>query len=297
MVNQLPLAVIAGQGSEVDWEAFGKYIETARSSKRLMLYAKKYGSVLFTHDAQPLLMLTNETRKNVMKSLSALSKFMGCYDVWKDIKQKYQLKWSEPDSALTAFEEIYSGERTFTTMTNWLHKALDTLPPQYANILLFSTLTGLRPDEACQSIHLLKNPSIDYLNRERMVLEHFKHPQIFIRKTKKAYISLVTPSILQLVNESGDLSYNSIRLAVNRRNLPMHMKYCRSIFATSLRKSGLEQEMVDMLQGRVPKSVFTKHYFRPDFMQDNLKVTEAIENLRGMLTKKREEKGAVDTKP
>jgi hypothetical protein len=40
-----------------------------------------------------------------MKSLSVLYKFMGCYDNWKNIKDSYQLKWSNDDSVDT-FKEI-----------------------------------------------------------------------------------------------------------------------------------------------------------------------------------------------
>ncbi|MDN5867150.1 MAG: hypothetical protein L0H55_07105 [Candidatus Nitrosocosmicus sp.] len=29
-----------------------------------------------------------------MKALATLSKFLGCYDVWKVIIEKYQLRWS-----------------------------------------------------------------------------------------------------------------------------------------------------------------------------------------------------------
>jgi hypothetical protein len=29
-----------------------------------------------------------------MKSLASLSKFIGCYDVWKEIIDRHQLKWA-----------------------------------------------------------------------------------------------------------------------------------------------------------------------------------------------------------
>ena len=34
-----------------------------------------------------------------MKSLAILSKFMGCYDNWKNIKERYQLKWSNGNNS------------------------------------------------------------------------------------------------------------------------------------------------------------------------------------------------------
>ena len=46
--------------------------------------------------------------------------------------------------------------------------------------------------------------------------------------------------------------------------MKVHMNYCRKIFATYLGNNGIEQEIIDLLQGRIPKSVFAKHYYRPD---------------------------------
>ena len=36
-----------------------------------------------------------------MKALAALSKYLGCYNKWRDIKEGYQLKWSNGDSLET----------------------------------------------------------------------------------------------------------------------------------------------------------------------------------------------------
>jgi len=42
------------------------------------------------------------------------------------------------------------------------------------------------------------------------------------------------------------------------------MAYCRKIYASWLRQSGIENEIVDLLQGHVPKTVlFVRHYFTP----------------------------------
>jgi intergrase/recombinase len=41
------------------------------------------------------------------------------------------------------------------------------------------------------------------------------------------------------------------------------MAYCRKIYASWLRQSGIENEIVDPLQGHVPKTVFVRHYFTP----------------------------------
>jgi intergrase/recombinase len=44
----------------------------------------------------------------------------------------------------------------------------------------------------------------------------------------------------------------------------MNMYYCRKVFATYLRNAGIEQEIIDLHQGRMPHSVFVNHYYRPN---------------------------------
>ena len=57
------------------------------------------------------------------------------------------------------------------------------------------------------------------------------------------------------------------------------MAYCRKIYASWLRQSGIESEIVDLLQGRVPKMVFARHYFTPsiDYID---RVIRALDKLK-----------------
>jgi intergrase/recombinase len=43
----------------------------------------------------------------------------------------------------------------------------------------------------------------------------------------------------------------------------MGLKYCRKIYASYLRANGIPIEVIDLLQGRVPKPVFVRHYLTP----------------------------------
>ena len=210
-----------------------------------------------------------------MKSLSLLSKFLGCYDRWKSIKEKYQLNWSEYNS-IGIFQDIVNEQSNFTVMLDWLKTPINHMPSSHNNILIYCTLTGLRPEEACQSISLIKKDKQHYLNKEAMILEHIRYPEVFIRKTKQAYVSVITNSILQIAEKSGQYDYNALRCYLRRRNIPMHMNYCRKIYATYLRSNGIEQEIIDLLQGRIPKSIFVRHYFRPDL--------DSLERVRKCLT-------------
>jgi len=216
-----------------------------------------------------------------MKSLATLSKYLGCYDLWCDIRKRYQLKWSTYDS-LHIFNSMVNSQQNYSSMINWLNDTCSKLPKSYSNILIYNTLTGLRPVEACNSISLIHKDLSNYLRNDMMILEHYKYPDIFIRRTKNAYISIITDSILEIAKQTAIHSYNSIRMAIRKIDFDMHMAYCRKIFATHLRNDGIEQELIDLLQGRAPKSVFSRHYFRPDF--NHQRIRNSLQSLFNEIT-------------
>jgi len=129
-----------------------------------------------------------------------------------------------------------SNEQNYSSMINWLKDVYSKLSSSYSNILLFNT--GLRPDEACKAIQIIHREENTYVKRDTMILERYRFPDIFIRRTKKAYISIVTDSILDLAKQSANCGYNALRVAVKRKKLDMNMAYCRKIFATYLRMQG-----------------------------------------------------------
>jgi intergrase/recombinase len=96
-------------------------------------------------------------------------------------------------------------------------------------------------------------------------LEHHRHPDLFICQTKKAYISIVTPEILAFARQLQPISWKAMRGAINCHGLETHIKFCRKIHTTFIRQWRIDAEIVDLLQGRVAKSVFARYYFRPDF--------------------------------
>jgi poly(A) polymerase Pap1 len=216
-----------------------------------------------------------------MKALAASSKYLGCYDSWTNIRHNYQLKWSNGDS-LDIFNKIFADKQDYSSMMDWLKNAIKFLPKTHSNILIFCTLTGLRADESFKSIELFHRDKINYLNDKLMILENFKYPNIFIRRTKKAYVSLVNENILQVADGVEHTSYNRLKICCKKNNLEMRMSYCRKIFATHMRTSGIEQETIDFLQGRVPRSVFTRHYFRPDFKNDG-RIINALNSLQKII--------------
>jgi hypothetical protein len=270
--------------NEEFWAKFEEYLlknHNKQTTKDRIFYSKKYYDILTSSqtNAQELLLLSDQKRMHVMKALATLLKYLGCYDKWRDIKERYQLKWSNGDSLETFNNMFINTDQNYSSMIEWLKDTCSKLCSSYGNILLFNTLTGLRPDEACKAIQIIQKEEDNYIRRDLMILEHYKFPDIFIRRTKKAYFSVVTDSILSLAKQSANCGYNALRLAVKRKKLDMKMAYCRKIFATYLRTHGIEQEIIDLLQGRSPKSVFARHYFKPNFGKEKEKITVRLENL------------------
>jgi len=264
------------------WDKFQEYLlknHNNHTAKVRLSYSKKFYHILTEANAQELMILSDEKRIHTMKALAVLAKYLGCYDRWNDIRDRYQLKWSNNEDSIQAFKNMTNPEQSYESMISWLKNTVSKLPTSYGNILLYNVLTGLRPKEACLSLSLIHKDLDDYLNKESSVLEHFKYPDVFIRRTKKAYISIATDSILQLAKQSSICGYNALRLAVKRRVLDMNMAFCRKIFATLLRTEGVEQEIIDLLQGRLPRNIFLRHYFRPTFKDEKKKVIDAIEKL------------------
>jgi intergrase/recombinase len=68
-----------------------------------------------------------------------------------------------------------------------------------------------------------------------------------------------------------------------RRKLNMHIKYCRKIHVSGLRQCGVETEIINMLQGRIGKDIFLRHYMSPN---SNFKdrVLDSLEELQKQLT-------------
>lgn len=215
-----------------------------------------------------------------MAALSALSKYHGEYPHWMEIKNQYHLKWSESDS-VSVFKAIIGEKGNYPAMVKWLRDACNALPSSYSNILLYNTLTGLRTEESINSIRLVKTESQQYLKDGYLL--HFQYPDVFIRRTKKAYVSLVDDRILHLAKNSGDYTYTAIHKALERKQLSTNLKYCRKIFSTYLRMNGVESELIDLLQGRIPKTVFARHYFRPDFEKSVARIRKKIVKLGASL--------------
>ncbi len=269
----------------IDWQQFHNFLlqgMNERTAEDRLRYAKQFAQILDMSNASSLLQLSAEKRIHAMKALSCLAKYTGRFDQFLQLRQRYNLKWSTGTEKLDAFERFFDDSKTLDTMLQWLRQVRQELPKSYSDFFMFCALTGLRASECVACIRLIKDPKEfkTYYNEDRHCLEHFRFANIFIRRTKAAYISLVDKEILEIAkNCTNTPSYNALKMALRRKSLDMQLKYCRKIFASYLRQAGIESEIVDLLQGRVPKSVFARHYFTPSLDYKD-KVIRALDKLK-----------------
>jgi hypothetical protein len=192
---------------------------TAKTAEDRLRYSKQYAHVLedtSTGITAHLLQLSPNKRIHIMKALSALARFTGRSDQWLAIRKRHGLQWSTGTEKIDAFTRFFDSSKDLDTMLQWLRQALQVLPADYANFYLFCSLTGLRGSECLEAIRLLSHQSlgisdqvrdVSYYNPEQQVLQHYRFPHLFIRRTKAVYISVVNNSI--------------VAIAQNIRNTPL----------------------------------------------------------------------------
>jgi intergrase/recombinase len=193
---------------------------------------------------------------------------------FKKIREAYGLKWS---SASSAVHPLLSSAG-FGEMVEYVRRLLREAPESF-DVICYALLTGLRVSEVFASMELLRNRFDDYYNSELGVLEHFRFPDIFMRRTKTAYVSVYLPVLREYASRSRFKTYDSLRCFLHRKGLDLNINYCRKIFATYLRKHNVDPEIIDLLQGRIPKSVFAKHYYRPEISVEFRKVREILSRM------------------
>jgi len=151
--------------------------------------------------------------------------------------------------------------------------------------LRFVLMSGLRKAEAIKSFNLIiklqEEGKLDSYYKDG-VLEHFRYPELFFRRTKMTYISTVTKDLVAEIAQSKPVSYFAIRKRIVSHKQSVRIKELRSYFATYLRQNGILAEYIDLLQGRIPKSVFARHYLKVEDIKELvnkvLSVTATIES-------------------
>jgi hypothetical protein len=223
------------------------------TAKDRLLYAKKYAYCLLNRDFSTLKLVSNSQREHSMKALACLSKFLGIYEVFRSLVKNYDLKWSSKKPS------DYIIERLTRTMNpneifEWIKQVKESLP-ELSEFMELIAITGLRYIEAIESYNLIielakKRKLQDYFNFERETLEHFRFKEIFIRRSKKVFISFVPKELVKRISQNKPLEWNATKKRVARKVKYLKFGDIRE-FHGSFTTKHLRESEIDFLHGRI----------------------------------------------
>ena len=269
----------------INWQEYKKYL--------LAKFSRSYALQVFNNGLRHFDCLENptnisaipvSTRGNVLKAMVNLSKYLGCYEQFTVKLRNHGVKWVNQDDSFKSFLRIVNNNHS--NLGEWYTTAQSILRDNEKLWLKFNLLTGLRKQESINAFNLIIELShqgklSEYYNQELEILEHFKYSDLFLRATKKVYISIVSRDLISEIVDSQPVSYSAIRKRLTRNNQHQRFKELRSYFATYLRQHGILAEYIDLLQGRIPKSVFARHYLKVEdvkkLVNKILSQTESLE--------------------
>jgi intergrase/recombinase len=167
---------------------------------------------------------------------------------------------------------------------DWVNAVTGFLDDSKTALVEFAAMTGVRAGEAVKAFNLAIELNQagrlgDYYNRELRSLEHFKYPELFLRRTKNVFFSFVPASVIQRLTACDTVSYSTLRKHVRKHGLKMRLHELRNYYSTFLVHHGMIREEVDLLQGRIGQSIFMRHYFSPDIESLRDRVLRAVANL------------------
>jgi intergrase/recombinase len=270
----------------LDWPRYREYLE---KNNRKEYVSSRFNYALRFHDcyANPSKISTIPTsiRANVLKALITLSKYLGEYLEFKEQLKQHGIKWIKPDN-FSSFLNILND--THNDLDVWYKNVYSILNDNSRLFPRFTLLSGLRKAESIRAfnkiIELSKNGKLsEYYNKELNILEHFKYPKEFFRQTKNVYISVIPYELIEQIANSKSISYSSIRKYLQRRNIKLRLKELRSYYASYLRKHGIISELIDLLQGRISKDVFVRHYLKQEPKALSIQVLALLKDLEDTL--------------
>jgi hypothetical protein len=240
-------------------------------------YTIKYSHCL--ENPQRLSELPASIRGNVLKAMVNLSKFLGCYEDYKQKLKNHGIHWANGDNSFNAFLRITNNDHS--TLGSWYKEATKALRPNEKLYLQYTLKSGLRKHESQiafnKIIELSKEGRLsEYYNSETKTLQHYIYLELSNRKTKRVYISIVDNPLINQIASSQPISYYAIRKRLSLHKIgKVRIKELRSYFVSYLRQNNILPEVIDLLQGRldIRNNVQLSHYFK---IADMGKLSEQI---------------------
>jgi integrase len=252
----------------VDFDGFAVYLRgrglRERYVRDLVYYARRFSWLLDNVEAFARVGGLKSGHM-VLSALANLSRFLGRYDDFKRMVAKCGVRWENGDS-LNSFMALFLGRESVVATEKWLRDVREKVDGDDWFVVRFMALTGLRTGEAIYCLNRVAAVGVENYpyNEKYGVLEHFRDGW-FLRKSKKAFVSVVTPHLLECLKSwKTKITYEGLRSKFRRRGLDVRFYDLRRYFATLLRLHGVEAEVIDICQGRCSRSIFARCYFRPD---------------------------------
>ena len=131
--------------SDVDWEGFLDWLKAQYShSHTLIIYKwgkEHYEASIDPSRAAQLRTMSEDKRRIVMESLSAISKFTGNYETWQTVRKQAGLKWASRNP-IRFIQSLLSQESNGAL--DWLLQSAPKLSIEHRVPLVFAALTGVR---------------------------------------------------------------------------------------------------------------------------------------------------------
>ena len=273
--------------NSVDWNGFKSWIFHKYSktyAPTVHCYARKYAHLL-NGNLRELDLLSASVKNATIKSLIILSKFLGIHQEFKQRLQDYGVKMVRPD-VFASFLRIYNNQNS--DLLKWYSEAASVLRKNEKLLFKFLLLTGVRKEEGIISFNKIidlskqNNMSI-YYNDEFNVLQHFVFKTLFLRNTKNLYVSIIEKPLLLEIANSDTVTYEQIRKRLARHGLKLRINELRDFYGSFMVRHNLIKEEVDLLQGRIPPSIFLRHYWSPSFKELRDRTLKAITELEQTL--------------
>ncbi|MEM3774744.1 MAG: integrase [Candidatus Bathyarchaeia archaeon] len=281
---------IEGDFEAIDWKAFEIWLlqsHRERIAKDIVSYAKRYAHCLFQMDLSEVAILRKTLRHHVVSALSNLAKFLGVYEDYKRLLKCYGIDWtgkSVDDLVIERLVKVKNPEEVW----QWV-KQVKAVRQDLSVFMDFIALTGLRLDEAVQSYNLIiklhrEGKLNQYYNEANECLEHYRFKEVFIRRTKKAFISFVPKTLVEKICCEVPLkSKYAVQKRLKDRGLPVRFSDIREAHNTILTRY-LSQPEIDFLVGRVSSNIFMSNYFNPKLIEDlKDRVFKAIKEIQNRI--------------
>lgn len=236
---------------------------------------------MYNNNLSELDALSKNVLNHALKALILISKYNGTYMQFRNKVAQHGIKWYRTD-ALSAFLRILNANNKDTLQ--WLNQSMPYLRDNEQLFSRFLKLSGLRVSEGIASLNLcikLANQGkiSEYYDSNLNVLCHFKYPKLFIRRSKACYITFIQPQLLREICNSQPVTYGSIRKRLEHNNIKMRFNELRDIFGTTLVNNGVLEIEQNLVCGRIPISIFIRHYWSPRLKELGNRIFKALETI------------------